>query len=462
MCKMLTELTDRLSGNKLKDLLRQQPFAALGEPSQLPAVRVAVAEVAEIFIKAIQKYKQTTGTLKAGYPALEDIVHESGRLLRNSCAIGPTIQAHILSVQVDDHSILQSLELVLSRSLAARATCRKVCWQLLANLGVQNEQTQRRIWEDSVRNVLTNFECVCKSEHSEEFTMILYNLALTSFITPDDMTRIVRFLLNCLSSESDHELERNEFHQLFMEHLLTSVAGVEVIYEQLTTEHRLRLLYYINDHLDQENHQPVSLDVIKLLVRELKKTSTNILNVDETAANPKESFEVIDVMGQLSAHQQYRLILAEDCDVFMCVGCLLKAMNDIHKKAVESGEASVFSPVQRLEELSTTMRDSGGPPGILYLLKTKLMRILTNLTYRNKRNQDLAREMGFLTTVLDSTVLDAKNPLLKEWSIVCIRNLCERNEENQRIIGNLNKIGDVQSASSGFDLEAGVIRVNRN
>lgn len=455
-------LADRLSGNKLKDLLRQKNFAELSDESRLIAVENAVAEVTEIFINCMQLFKHKSDANDTKASDLEDTIHESGRLLRNSCAIGSKIQTDILNFQVDSCNVLQSIELILSKSLATEPKCRKICWQLLANLGVQNEDTQKRIWEDCIRNLITHFECVCDSDHYEEFTMILYNLALTSFISSDDLTQIAKFLLNCVSNESDHELQRNEFHQIFMEHLLTSVTCIAVIYEQLSPEHRLRLLYYINDHLDQENHQSISLDLIKMLVRELKNCSTKILNIKEIAANPRESFEVIDVIGQLSAHQQYRPILAEDCDVFMCVGCLLKAMTEIHKKAEESGQTSVFSPVQRLEDLSSTARNVDAPQDILYQLKTKLMRILTNLTYRNKRNQDLAREMGFLQTVLESTVLDAKNPFLKEWSIVCIRNLCERNEENQRIIGDLNKIGDVQNRQGDFDLETGIIRVNKN
>lgn len=35
--------------------------------------------------------------------------------------------------------------------------------------------------------------------------------------------------------------------------------------------------------------------------------------------------------------------------------------------------------------------------------------------------------------------------MIREWSILAIRNLCEDNQENQKIIENLNKLGDAKN-----------------
>lgn len=462
----IEDLTNRIGRNKLKDLLRQRDSIDLTNSSQVAAIESAVSDITTAFIHCIRLYKELDSTKDTtDRTALETVAFESCRLLRNSCAVGQTIQMFIINLQNDSENVLQAITMILSKTLDLEAKTQKMAWQLLANLGVQNETTQQIIWNDCIKGLLTKFKCVCEIEHSGEFTMILYNLFLAEFMNVDDQRRIAEFMMECLSSTSEHDLQQNEFHQIFMEHLITQCANIEDIYEKFTSSaERLRLLYYINDHVGRENHQPISNSLLKLLVRELKAKSSNILNVDaflESPVDPKEAFELIDVFGQISNHMDYRLKLAEDMDVYMCIGCLLKAMNEIHKKAMASGEISVFSPVQRLEALSLESRNSINQD-ILFQLKTKLMRILTNLTYRNQRNQNLAREMGFLTTVLDSTVLDAKNPLLKEWSVLCIRNLCERNEENQRIIGNMNKISNVRNVNgtSDTDLDTGVLRIS--
>lgn len=93
--------------------------------------------------------------------------------------------------------------------------------------------------------------------------------------------------------------------------------------------------------------------------------------------------------------------------------------------------------------------------------------------------------MDFIVTVLDSTTLDARNPckihlssewiftltnrnsfcfaVIKEWSILAIRNLCENNMENQQMIGQLTKVGDSTSDTvKEFNLEMGSMRINPN
>lgn len=51
--------------------------------------------------------------------------------------------------------------------------------------------------------------------------------------------------------------------------------------------------------------------------------------------------------------------------------------------------------------------------------------------------------------------------MIKEWSILAIRNLCEGNSENQELIRQLNKIGDDNKSSvlKEFDSETGTMRI---
>lgn len=51
--------------------------------------------------------------------------------------------------------------------------------------------------------------------------------------------------------------------------------------------------------------------------------------------------------------------------------------------------------------------------------------------------------------------------VIKEWSILAIRNLCEGNSENQKLIRQLNKIGDDNKSSvlKEFDSETGMMRI---
>lgn len=53
--------------------------------------------------------------------------------------------------------------------------------------------------------------------------------------------------------------------------------------------------------------------------------------------------------------------------------------------------------------------------------------------------------------------------MIKEWSIFAIRNLCENNAENQRIIHQLTKVGDTKSdIIEELNLDLGSLRINPN
>ncbi|KAN0043443.1 hypothetical protein ACTA71_011102 [Dictyostelium dimigraforme] len=89
--------------------------------------------------------------------------------------------------------------------------------------------------------------------------------------------------------------------------------------------------------------------------------------------------------------------------------------------------------------------------------KIELIRILGNLSYKNRGNQDEIRELGGIEIILNHCRFDVNNPYIKEWSVFAIRNLCEDNLDNQNLIESL-KIKGVASNDELKDLgiEVGV------
>ncbi|KAF2074136.1 hypothetical protein CYY_004539 [Polysphondylium violaceum] len=87
--------------------------------------------------------------------------------------------------------------------------------------------------------------------------------------------------------------------------------------------------------------------------------------------------------------------------------------------------------------------------------KKDLIRILGNLAYKNKANQDEIRELGGIELILNHCRFDVKNPYIKEWSVFAIRNLCEENQKNQMVIENLRN----QGVANAEELESLGIKV---
>jgi len=88
----------------------------------------------------------------------------------------------------------------------------------------------------------------------------------------------------------------------------------------------------------------------------------------------------------------------------------------------------LFHPI-RLESLHW-LEESIKYPAV----KRDLIRIIGNLCYRNKQCKAQVRDLGGIPLILNYCKLDAYNPYIKEWGIMAIRNICEDDLENQKIL----------------------------
>jgi hypothetical protein len=66
--------------------------------------------------------------------------------------------------------------------------------------------------------------------------------------------------------------------------------------------------------------------------------------------------------------------------------------------------------------------------------RTLILRILGNMCYNSKENQNLVRNLDGIPLVLNHCYTDDRNPYLREWGVFCVRNLTEENLENQELI----------------------------
>ncbi|XP_040201723.1 ataxin-10 isoform X1 [Rana temporaria] len=88
--------------------------------------------------------------------------------------------------------------------------------------------------------------------------------------------------------------------------------------------------------------------------------------------------------------------------------------------------------------------------------KAHLVRLIANLCYRNKDNQDKIYELDGIPLILDNCSIDDNNPFLNQWAFYAIRNLTEHNERNQGLIANLERQGPADAsalANMGLEVE---------
>ncbi|XP_034933582.1 ataxin-10 [Chelonus insularis] len=243
--------------------------------------------------------------------------------------------------------------------------------------------------------------------------------------------------------------------------LIIKPSVLRTIYESMSMDYKLYLLEIIHQSLmasvydetddDEDNKFKLPECSVEFLSEKFKKRSDLILKTEEFYLDGMEPSEVIillDILGILtstssSAYQSLR----KDKSLLINVIFLLKA---VHMTGKEN--QNCFTPIQKLSELApSSYQNDEDSLDKDYLrhptfgFKTALIRLIGNLVYNNKVNQDLIRETDGISLLLDCCNIDARNPLITQWSILAIRNLTENNPENQEFIKRSQKLKFIDS-----------------
>ncbi|GJQ66423.1 hypothetical protein Trydic_g4436 [Trypoxylus dichotomus] len=128
-------------------------------------------------------------------------------------------------------------------------------------------------------------------------------------------------------------------------------------------------------------------------------------------------------------------------DKSLLINCafLLKSIHSIGKES--ENNFSVISKLSQVDDdadLEIFQHPSYG-------FKALVIRLLANLCWKHRENQNLMRELDCIPLLLDCCNIDARNPFIIQWVVFAVRNLCENNLQNQEIIAAMNKQGVVSS-----------------
>ena len=74
-------------------------------------------------------------------------------------------------------------------------------------------------------------------------------------------------------------------------------------------------------------------------------------------------------------------------------------------------------------------------------LISDLMRIIANLVYHNAVCQELIKKKECFPLILSRCRFDDANPQVREWALLAVHNLMDRNLENQAYVRTLGSVG---------------------
>lgn len=293
---------------------------------------------------------------------------------------------------------------------------RRITWQIFCNSCVNhanltNETIQKLtpsfILEKLSKEVLKTQNVICA----------LINLNIEPFARADTNIDTFKVILGLCQNDCD-------FAIVAILAMLKYEEVLDKIDDFLNTDELIEIYELCQDALENEK---ISEKTLLFLVKSLKKKNNALLNTYfKDLVCPIETSKLLLIVCKASSTEKWQKLLQNDKSLLIETIFLLKMMHDTEK----SNGSLHQNPDNK------TVQDSP-----INGFKCNMVRLLGNLTYRNKANQDEMRECNGIEMLLDCSPLDIRNPLITQWVVVATRNLCENNPENQAVIAQLDKKG---------------------
>ncbi|XP_033134897.1 ataxin-10 isoform X4 [Brassica rapa] len=351
------------------------------------------------------------------YPSSRHHLNLSLKVLRNLCA-GETRNQEAF---VDHNGSLVISELL--DSAIGDAETVRFGLQVLANVVVMGENRQRDVW---LRFFPERFLAIAKLSSDDGLNIIAETMRAVGSVE----YYWLKLLVSRLCVEGDC------FPGLF-----SKLANHKD--STFTSDHAF-LLSMVSDIVNERLKEVSIPKDTAHFVLGLLSQSVQVFDFAsaETSELPTGS-AVIDVMG-------YSLVVIRDA----CAGGSIEELkNDSSGGNVDmllsSGLIELLLDLLRKLEPPTTIKKalkqspSSGKPCPYRGFRRDIVAVIGNCAYRRKEVQDEIRERDGLFLMLQQCVTDDENPFLREWGLWCVRNLLEGNEENQKVVAELEMQGSV-------------------
>uniref|UniRef100_A0A8D0Y7Q6 Ataxin-10 n=1 Tax=Sus scrofa TaxID=9823 RepID=A0A8D0Y7Q6_PIG len=351
------------------------------------------------------------------------LITECFRCLRNACIECSVNQNSIrnldtIGVAVDLILLFRELR-VEQESLLTAFRCGL---QFLGNIASRNEASQRVVWMHAFPELF-----LCLNHPDKKI------VAYSSMI-----------LFTSLSSERMKELEEN---------LNIAIDVVEAHRKQPESEWPVALLDLTIAKIAGEepltkDDVPVFLSHAELVASAFVDQCRAVLHL--TAEQPTGDEEalatirLLDVLCEMTANTDLLGYLQVFPGLLERVIDLLRLIH-----AAGSDTTSIFSPC-------ASIKAEGDITNVAEGFKSHLIRLIGNLCYKNKENQDKVSELDGIPLILDSCGIDDSNPFLTQWVVYAIRNLTEDNSRNQDLIAKMEEQGLADPSllkKMGFEVE---------
>ncbi|XP_067387044.1 ataxin-10 isoform X2 [Emydura macquarii macquarii] len=366
------------------------------------------------------------------------LIAECFRCLRNACVQCAKNQHVIRNLGLIDVSVrliqlLHGLE-VEQESVLAALRC---SLQFLGNLAAGNGDSQNSIWKCAFPDLFLN----CLNHHDEKIIayccMVLFtclNSEKVRELQDHENLNVALAVLNVYRKQ----LEPEWSFLIVTDHLLKCPELVKAMYTKLSNQERITLLELIMSRISEKN--PITNDEMTVVWKDaeflascFQEKCRDVLKLTSAANMEDEeaivTIRLLDVLCEMSSNDKQLKHLQT------CPG-LLETAVDTLRVAHPAGKQStnIFTATH-----SVTADREISHPAVGF--KSHLIRLIGNLCYKSKENQDKVYLLDGIPLILDNCSIDDNNPFVNQWAVYAIRNLTEQNERNQEVIAQMEQQG---------------------
>ncbi|KAJ2881197.1 hypothetical protein H4R27_004246 [Coemansia aciculifera] len=355
--------------------------------------------------------------------------------------------------------------------------CATVSAQALSNLITGNRRLQQSLVEQelttSVSTIDTVFYYLLASISSQTNTAGLVlllnclkdNSKTTALLCDTEAGRLISNKVGVLfgDNENDESDTKTMLYVILSQIIecgkLDMLLGGES--EVLAYGYLDALAVYCNEHSAAAEYEKViSKDLVAALTDVLSKSHTVLVHAWEGTADTlspeHDTSGNADMDGIMDAHRCLAAIVSIlgtittdgsasiiswllECETMHTVIALLGLLNK-HLPRIETAQ-------ERQHNLPTNGADPDNTESIkrLFMFKCDLIRIIGNIGHTSTAAQDLVRELGGLSLVLDHMKIDDNHPFIKEYAIVALKGLLHNNRASQDFVREMNVVEAAQN-----------------
>ncbi|XP_037375054.1 ataxin-10-like [Talpa occidentalis] len=380
------------------------------------------------------------------------LITECFRCLRNACIECPVNQNSIrnldtIGVAVDLVFLFRELR-VEQESLLTAFRCGL---QFLGNVASRNEDSQSVVWMHAFPELFLS--CL---NHPDKKIVAYSSMILFTSLNSERMKDLEENLNVAIDVVDVHRRQpESEWPFLIItDHFLKCPDLVKAMYAKMSNQERVTLLDIMvakiaGDESLIQDDIPVFLSHAELIARAFVDQYKTVLNLaselhTEEEEEAQATIRLLDVLCEMSANTDLLSYLQVFPDLLERVIDLLRLIHVTGKNTT-----NIFSTSGCLKAERNVSNMAEG-------FKSHLIRLIGNLCYKNKENQDKVSGLDGIPLILDSCGTEDSNPFLSQWVVYALRNLTEDNSQNQDLIAKMEEQGLADASllkQMGFEVE---------